>query len=150
MEYVRKWLFAHTKILAVLELPVETFLISGREGTGTLTAILLVERRNLEETVQILEGTRQIENYPIFMADVKKVGYDRRGNQIYVKDDEGREITVEKTLVSGDKKQRVQEKIIDNELPSILEKYLEYSNNLRNNKVYYDLAEGKYRVHYLK
>lgn len=146
LEYVRKWLFAHTKILAVLELPVETFLISGREGTGTLTAILLVERRNLEETVQILEGTRQIENYPIFMADVKKVGYDRRGNQIYVKDDEGREITVEKTLVSGDKKQRVQEKIIDNELPSILEKYLEYSNNLRNNKVYYDLAEGVYRV----
>lgn len=75
---------------------METFLISGREGTGTLTAILLVQRRELDETAQLLSGVKQIENYPIFMAEVNNVGYDRRGNAVYVKDAEGREITVDR------------------------------------------------------
>lgn len=142
LEYVRKWLFAHTKILGVLELPVETFLVSGREGTGTLTAILVVERRNLEETVRILDGVSEIENYPIFMAEVKKVGYDRRGNQIFVKDDEGQEIT-EDTEINGS---IIKKRIIDNDLPEILEQYLEFANKRRTGKVYYDMVEEVYRV----
>lgn len=147
LEYVRKWLFAHTKILAILELPVETFLISGREGTGTLTAILLVQRRELDETAQLLSGVKQIENYPIFMAEVNNVGYDRRGNAVYVKDAEGREITVDREIKSGDNKVSIiQEKVINNELPEIVEKYLKFAHDLRDGKVFYDVAEGVYRV----
>ncbi|WP_172437855.1 N-6 DNA methylase [Clostridium neonatale] len=145
LEYVRKWLFAHTKILAVLELPVETFLISGREGTGTLTAVLVVERRELQETARILDEVIQIENYPIFMAEVFKVGYDRRGKQLFVKDEEGQEI-LQEIEINADTKEIVKEKIIDNDLPGIVEKYLEFSAKLRDGKVYYDLAEEIYRV----
>lgn len=141
LEYVRKWLFANTKILAVLELPVETFLISGREGTGTLTAILLLERRTLEETVQITNNIKEIENYPIFMAEVKKVGYDRRGNTIYLKDSEGQELLEEKEEDGN----LLKEKIVDNELPQIVERYLKYQEKLESGKIYYDLAEEIYR-----
>lgn len=143
LEYVRKWLFAHTKILGVLELPVETFLISGREGTGTLTAVLVVERRKLTETTQILDGVKQIENYPIFMAEVHKVGYDRRGKELFVKDEEGQEILHEVALKDF---ATTKEKVIDNDLPQIVNRYLEYSRKLKSGKVYYDIAEEIYRV----
>ena len=143
LEYVRRWLFAHTKILAVLELPAETFVISGREGTGTLTAILVVERRNLRETAQILDGVRQVENYPIFMAEVFKVGYDRRGKELFVKDEEGQEILQEIII---NESTTVKEKILDNDLPGIVKKYLEYSDKLKKHRVYYDQAEEIYRV----
>jgi type I restriction enzyme M protein len=145
LEYVRKWLFAHTKILGVLELPVETFLISGREGTGTLTAILVLERRELEETAKILDGVTQINNYPIFMAEVNNVGYDRRGNRLFVKDDEGQEILKE-VEINPNTKEVVQEKIVDNDLPGIVDRYLDFSRKLQAGKVYYDLAEEIYRV----
>lgn len=122
-------------------------MISGREGTGTLTAILLVQRRELDETAQLLSGVKQIENYPIFMAEVNNVGYDRRGNAVYVKDAEGREITVDREIKSGDNKVSIiQEKVINNELPEIVEKYLKFAHDLRDGKVFYDVAEGVYRV----
>ncbi|MCH5250819.1 MAG: restriction endonuclease subunit M [Lachnospiraceae bacterium] len=143
LEYVRKWLFAHTKVLGVLELPVETFLISGREGTGTLTAVLVVERRELTETAQILDGVKQVENYPIFMAEVHKVGYDRRGKELFVKDEEGQEILHEVTLKDST---TTKEKVIDNDLPEIVNRYLEYSRKLKSGKVYYDVVEEIYRV----
>ena len=142
LEYVRKWLFAHTKILGVIELPVETFLISGREGTGTLTAILTIERRPLEETVQILSDIKKMENYPIFMAIANYVGYDRRGNRIYVKDDEGQEIYREYIVNSN----VMREKIVNNELPQIVDEYLTFRKKLQSGKVYYDLAEEVYCV----
>lgn len=142
LEYVRKWIFAHTKVRAVIELPVETFLISGREGTGTLTAILLLERRPLVETAKILDGVRGIEEYPIFMADVKKVGYDRRGNSIYVKDKEGKEI-IEEVRVDNEV---LHNKVIDTDLPEVIKQYKEFSEKLVSGKVYYDTEEAVYRV----
>lgn len=142
LEYVRQWLFAHTKILGVVELPVETFLISGREGTGTLTAILLIERRPLEETVQILNDAKKMDNYPIFMAIANYVGYDRRGNRIFIKDDEGQEIYREYIVNSN----VMREKIVNNELPQIVEEYLTFRNKLQAGKVYYDFAEEVYCV----
>lgn len=142
LEYVRKWIFAHTKVRAVIELPVETFLISGREGTGTLTAILLLERRELDDTAKILDGVKQIEEYPIFMADVKKVGYDRRGNSIYVKDNEGKEI-IEEVRIDNEV---LHNKVIDTDLPEVIRQYKEFSKKLATGKVYYDAEEAIYRV----
>lgn len=141
LEYVRRWLFTNTKILAVLELPVETFLISGREGTGTLTAILLLERRTLEDIIRIESDIKRVENYPIFMAEIKKVGYDRRGNSIYLKDSDGQEV-LEDREEDGN---LLKEKIVDNELPPIVNKYLEYQRKLNSGKIYFDLAEEIYR-----
>lgn len=148
LAYVREWLMAHTKILGVIELPVETFLISGREGTGTLTAILVVERRSLEETVSLINGQQQ-ENYPIFMAVANKVGYDRRGKTIYRSEKDGTEIVHEVPILdphTNEVMSMSKEKIIANDLPEIINEYLAFVDKYNKGHVFYDVAEEVYRV----
>ncbi|MCX5728107.1 MAG: N-6 DNA methylase, partial [Nitrospirae bacterium] len=148
LEYVRKWILAHTMVLAVVELPVETFLISGREGTGTLTAILLVERRSLDEVAATLGG-RPSAPYPIFMAIAEAVGYDRRGKTIYRKEKDGTEIVQDIPLVdpaSGQIIRVTKERIVANDLSHIVADYLKFRGQLAAGKVHFDRAEGLYRV----
>lgn len=77
------------------------------------------------------------------MAEVHKVGYDRRGKELFVKDEEGQEVLHEVVLKDST---TTKEKIIDNDLPEIVNRYLEYSRKLKSGKVYYDVAEEIYRV----
>jgi type I restriction enzyme M protein len=148
LDYVRKWILNHTRVLAVVELPVETFLISGREGTGTLTAILVVQRRELDETVAILSG-REMEPYPLFMAIAEKVGYDRRGKTIYRREKDGIDIIVDKVIEDPTTKKVMRitkERIVANDLPHIVEDYIGFKEKLKKGAIYFDKAEGIYRA----
>lgn len=148
LEYVRKWILVHTRVLGVVELPVETFLISGREGTGTLTAILIVERRSLDEAAAILSGLAW-DIYPIYMGIAHNVGYDRRGKTIYRKEKDGTEIVREVPIVdpnTGKIARTTKEHIVANDLPIIARDYLEFRGKFRKGKVYFDNVEGVYRV----
>lgn len=148
LTYVRQWILAHTKILAVIELPVETFLISGREGTGTLTAILIVERREINETISILNGT-QLDLYPIYMALAHNVGYDRRGNTVYRHDNEGIDLIQEIPIIDPNTGKEIgsnKERIVANDLQSIVNDYTTFRTKLNKGQVHYDKSEGVYRV----
>ena len=47
-------------------------------------------------------------NYKIFMAMADKVGHDKRGTPIFIRDEEGEDILFEKTTVTGEiSKERV-------------------------------------------
>lgn len=148
LAYVREWILFHTKVLAVVELPVETFLISGREGTGTLTAILIVERRTLDETVSIL-NSQQIDLYPIYMAQAQYIGYDRRGNTLYRRERDGTDI-IEDIPISDPFNNNIigvsKERIVANDLPFIVKDYLDFKEKLKKGQVHYDLSEEVYRV----
>jgi len=148
LEYVRKWILTHTKVRAVVELPVETFLVSGREGTGTLTAILVVERRGLDEVTAILAG-QPPEPYPIYMAIANHLGYDRRGKTIYRRQKDGTDIIVDVPIHDPDTGQTVRatkERVVANDLPSIVHDYLIFRENLAKGRVHFDKSEGVYRV----
>ena len=148
LDYVRKWLLAHTQILAVVELPVETFLMSGREGTGTLTAILVVKRREVGDTLAILEG-KSVEPYPIYMSIAHYVGYDRRGKTAFRREKDGTEITTEVPMCdpnSGEVIRVGRERIVANDLPAIAEDYLQFRDRLARGEVYFDSSRGMYRV----
>lgn len=148
LNYVRKWIFAHTRVLAVVELPVETFLISGREGTGTLTAILIVERRELDDTASILAGNNPAP-YPIFMAIANVVGYDRRGKTLYRKEQDGTEIVQDVPLCdpnTGQVLRTSKERIVANDLPQIVADYIKFKSDFTAGKVHFDKAEGVFRV----
>jgi type I restriction enzyme M protein len=148
LSYVRKWILAHVRVLAVIELPVETFLISGREGTGTLTAILVLERRELNQTVALLDG-QTLDTYPIFMAIAEKVGYDRRGKTRYRQDEEGTDLVQDVPLIdakTGNVISTSKERIIANDLPYITQGYLQFKDVLKKGQVYFDKSEGIYRV----
>jgi len=90
LEYVRVWILKHCKVLASVDLAIETFLPS----TGTQTSILVLKRKS-EEELRIEEHAKNVKKYPVFMAIVNKVGKDRRGNPIFKRDDSGKEITIE-------------------------------------------------------
>ena len=74
----------------------------------------------------------EMATYKIFMANVKKVGKNRRGNFIYKKDEKGRDI-VDRSLYKHSAESTVIDflpivettgRIVDDELPKVADLYL--------------------------
>jgi len=129
-EYIRWWIMRETQVLASVDLPVESFIAEA--NVNILTSLLFLRRKSDEEKHQeALGGT---EEYPVFMAVADKVGFDRRGNKLYKRTPDGEEITSPKThteelRIGGRMVKRTltrSEKVEDNDLPVIAEKYREF------------------------
>ena len=71
----RNWLFRHTKIIAVIDLPRDSF----EPYTGTTTSLVMLERTDMEPS----------ENYDIFMAISREIGHDKRGMPKYKTNNHG-------------------------------------------------------------
>jgi type I restriction enzyme M protein len=67
--YVRDWILQNAKIIAIIDVPLETFL----PHTGTKTSILVLQK---------VEKEKIKENYPIFLSIADYCGHDRRGKEI--------------------------------------------------------------------
>lgn len=78
--YVRNWLLKQAHLLAVIDLPSETF----QPHTGTKTALVLLKKRK-----HPLKKITEAEDHDIFMSIPKWIGHDRRGNPVYKKSPEG-------------------------------------------------------------
>lgn len=112
LEYVRAWILRNSRVLASIDLPVETFL----PHTGTQTSMLFLERRHKSATLHGKISGYQ-EDYAVFMAIAEKVGKDRRANPIYKRDPHGVELwfdTVEAEEVWIEEK--IDNAIVDTEL----------------------------------
>lgn len=130
-EYVRHWILEKFKILASVDLPVEAFL----PQVGVQASLLFLEKKTEQERLWAISNQ---EDYEVFMAIAEKVGKDRRGNAIYVRDEDGAEITVEKTVeyVTKDKttgssiiaKRTEHQKDLDDDLPKITKAYQAFLN----------------------
>ena len=64
--YVRKFIMKRARIVAVIDVPKETF----QPNTGIKTSILILQKTNNIPT-----------DYPVFMCIAETCGHDRRGNQ---------------------------------------------------------------------
>ena len=126
LEYIRWWILKNARVLAVVDLPQETFL----PWVGTKTSLLFLEKKTEDEVEAWERG--EVEDYEIFMARARKVGHDRRGNPIYKLTPDGKviEVEVERTIiriVEGRKKVRekirVFEPVPDDDLPVIAEEF---------------------------
>ena len=80
-------------------------------------------------------GFAIIEAPDVFMAIVEKIGKDRRGNPIYIRDDDGAELVFKKSISEllkspkGDKilkKLDVFEREINDDLPKISKEYKKF------------------------
>ena len=87
--HIRQWLLEKTRIVASVDLDVDTF----QPRNGTQTSILILQKKTQEE-INEERYARQIISYNIFMAMVEKVGHDRRGNTLFKRDENGNEIWV--------------------------------------------------------
>jgi type I restriction enzyme M protein len=83
LESVRAWILRRARVLASIDLPVETFL----PQVGVQASLVFLEKRPLQEVNAGLDP-----DYEIFMAVAEHVGHDRRGVPIYRRDPDGVEI----------------------------------------------------------
>lgn len=120
--YVRYWILQNCQVLASVDLPVETFL----PRTGTQTSVLILRRKSdQEKLMESMSG--QMNTYDIFMANVKKVGKDRRGSFVYKKDEKGKEVVsrelykpfTESTILDFLPVVETTGRIVDDELPIV-------------------------------
>lgn len=127
MEQTRIWILRHFKLLASVDLPVETFL----PQVGVQASLLFLQKKTSAEALVPIEE----EDYDVFMAIVEKVGKDRRGAPIYEKDDDGAELLFPHTkewigyTESGrEVVRRRSERIkhLDDDLPKVVKSYQEY------------------------
>ena len=113
--YIRTWLIRNHKILASIDLHADTF----QPHNGTQTSVLILQKKTPEEILS--EELHGVIDYEIFMAQVEKVGHDKRGNTLFKRDDDGREI-----LLDG-------EKIIDDETAEVARAYCNWKKKLQFN-----------------
>ena len=90
--YIREWLIRNHKIIASVDLHVDTF----QPRNGTQTSVLFLQKKTAEQKATE-ERTGQMADYNIFMAMVERVGHDKRGNPLFKRDVEGNEILMPDT-----------------------------------------------------
>jgi len=92
-EPIRAWILEHARVLASIDLPVETFL----PQVGVQASLLFLQKKT---TAEINAGVET--DYPIFMAVAEHVGHDRRDNPVYRRDPDGFDLyeTVEEEVTA--------------------------------------------------
>ncbi|KPI17659.1 N-6 DNA methylase [Actinobacteria bacterium OK074] len=129
-EAIRRYILEHCWVLASVELPVETFVVDA--NVNILTTLLFLKRKTDQEIRN--HRLRTEKDYPVFMAVAEKVGFDRRGNDLFKREPDGKivvETSVEQERLRIRGKEVVRpltrsKPVIDNDLPVIAEKYREF------------------------
>lgn len=130
MVNVREWILQKFKILASVDLAVEAFL----PQVGVQASLLFLEKKTELSRQLALDSE---DDYLVFMAIAEKLGKDRRGNSIYLRDEDGAEIlfeTVTEYLLTRKdgsyqvKNRKEKIKILDDDLPKIAEAYKKFIN----------------------
>lgn len=127
---VREWILDKFKILASVDLAVEAFL----PQVGVQASLLFLQRKTEVERQLAQESA---EDYEVFMAIAEKLGKDRRGNPIYVRDEDGAEILFEvetkylikkkgSTIEVKSRKEKIKQ--LDDDLPKISKAYFDFLN----------------------
>jgi type I restriction enzyme M protein len=125
---IREWILDKFRILASIDLAVEAFL----PQVGVQASLLFMQKKT--ETERQLAKVKE-ESYDVLMAMAEKLGKDRRGNPIYIRDEDGAEILFEeeKKYIVNEKNgtrtlkvRREKVRKVDDELPSIVEAYYKF------------------------
>ncbi len=93
LRFIREWILEKFVVVASVDLPIETFDAFG--DTGTHTSVLVL-RKKTEEERKREELTGKPLEYTVFMAVPRTMGYDRRGNDLWKRDPEGRPLVGER------------------------------------------------------
>jgi type I restriction enzyme M protein len=132
--YVRHWLLQRTQILGVVDMARDLF----QPKNDTQTSIVLMRRLSSDE--ERIASTSGL-SYPIFMAVAEKIGHDKRGNTIFRRTPDGKDLVVarKETVVEIDedsggevfKEVEVRDRIIDDELPEVADAYASWLEEIR-------------------
>ena len=130
LAYVRAWIVTHCRLIASVDLHPDTF----QPRNGTQTSVLVLQKKSVDEMRrEALQG--QLNDYDIFMAQLTAIGHDKRGNTLYMRNDDGEEILAEaemeetelyETTSSGQVTMRLlpRQKQVDDDTPLVAEEFL--------------------------
>ena len=106
LEYLRYFIKLKAKIIAIINLPAETFI---PYGTGVKTSLLFLEK----------DTNNNLKEYPIFFGRITKLGYqgNKNGTPIYLKNDFGQII-----------KSTEGQPILDEDYSAIIESFQRFKN----------------------
>lgn len=129
-EYIRWWILRQCFVLAVVDLPVESFIAEA--NVNILTSLLFLKKKTRQQVQS--EDLDKADKYPVFMAVAENVGVNRRGVTIFRRRPDGEELTtdvthVERIRVNGsivERRLQRREKVVDDDLPLIAEAYREF------------------------
>lgn len=134
MHFVRKWLLQNVEVLAVVDLPVDTF----QPHTGTKTSLLIAKRR--KKPIKIEDINR---DQDIFFACPEQIGHDRRGNPVFVDNNKANEILTDIPQVGlafeGYLAGKNPSSIFDFSYKMKIGKVIDDSTNRINAKYYYEI-----------
>lgn len=124
LEFIRQWLLCNTRIVASIDLPKETF----AEGSGVPNPSVLVLQRLAPDEARLAQ-VGALGEYTIFMSIPDKVGIDKRGKPVYVRNPEGHVIL--------DKNSKP---FLDDNLPQVVSDFVKWrGNSLKGGKKNYVL-----------
>lgn len=88
LRFIRSWILKRGRIVASVDLPKETFAVSGGVNNPS---VLVVQKFTAEEVRRANVGIYEKDNL-VFMATPKTAGIDKRGKEIYLRHPDGREM----------------------------------------------------------
>lgn len=86
LRFLRSWLLKRGRVVASIDLPKETFAVSGGVNNPS---VLIVQKFTKEQVKQADAGIFD-SNHMVFMAAPKTAGIDKRGKEIYLRHPDGR------------------------------------------------------------
>lgn len=114
LRFLRSWLLKHARLIASVDLPKETFSVSGGVNNPS---VLILQKYNKEERERAASNIVD-RNQMVFMATPRTAGIDKRGKPVYLRYPDGREITDE----NGNK-------FLNDEISVVADKFIEWRNN---------------------
>jgi type I restriction enzyme M protein len=131
LAFIRRWVLRNAYIIASIDLPREMF---AKSDTHTMTSVLVLQKFTEGERRMVEQSGRPPE-YDIFMAIADRVGWDLRGNPVFIRTPEGEEVlrkttrTVTSRNVKGDVieiSKEVEEAVLDDQLPAIIKLFTQW------------------------
>ncbi|MEM9008458.1 MAG: N-6 DNA methylase, partial [Cyanobacteria bacterium P01_F01_bin.86] len=124
LSYIRRMVLRRAYVIASIDLPRQTF---ARSDTHTMTSVLVLQKFT-ETELRLVAETGRPPEYEIFMAIADRVGWDLRGNPVYVRTPEGEEVLRKTTrnVTTRNAKgevieisKEVEDPIVDDQLPAV-------------------------------
>ncbi|MCA0028279.1 MULTISPECIES: N-6 DNA methylase [unclassified Mesorhizobium] len=121
--YVRQWILEKFRLVASVDLHPDAF----QPRNGTQTSVLLLQRKTQAE-LNREKLQNSLNDYSIFMAQNLSVGHDKRGNKVFLRNEEGEEILIDTPDVielshtadgEATTKPMPRQKILDDDTPEI-------------------------------
>ena len=115
LRFLRSWLLKRGRLIASIDLPKETFSVSG----GVNNPSVLIVQKFTPEEIKLANAGVIDESNMVFMATPHTAGIDKRGKPVFLRYPDGQEILD----ADGNR-------IVDDEISVVAEKFVEWNSKI--------------------